>query len=248
MMEDCWTVCWQGLGIVSIVSPGQEGCDSLREMQEKLEDLDRIVTQYMKANGIKEDKKDSLMECILLWNGYREIPWEYKSTETGRAFCTYMEKENPALFNYFERGLYLGEGEGQIDLTYMLGIYKAAGTAAFVEDCITEEMTGDAGMFNGYLEAVRMEQGKGMGEVLSDFLSRYGSPEYDSRSRYEDFASRTTEETRACFCRDYFIDASEMGVQEINLMMLERRIRDDYELGGAADVFLDRLRTGLASG
>lgn len=245
LMEDGWTICLNGLGIVSIISSGQEGCDPVKKMQEKLKELQQIVTQYMRDNGIEDKYKNSLMESILLWNGYEEIPWEYESNEMNRFFCTYLEKENPILFNYFERGLYLGEGDSRIDLTYMLGIYKAAGNKVFIEDCITTEMIDDIGMFNGFLEASRIEKGKGLDEILLDYLYDYNSLDYNSRQCYEDFIARTSEETRVYFRKDHFSQTDGKSDQEVDLMILEQSLRYDYRLDKIADAFMDRLKKQL---
>lgn len=245
LLEDAWTICGTGLGIVSFVSPGQEGCSTAQEIQEKLDGLDKVVAQYMEENGIKASRRELLMESILLWNGYQQIVWETESSEDTRAFCAYMQENEPVLFNYFERGLYIGGQGEEVDLTYMLGMYKATQKAVFVEDCITEEMVYDDGLMRGYLEAVRMEPGKSIGEALSDYLAYHSSPDYDSRRCYQDFAMRTPEETRQYFCRDHPEETDGKSDLEVDLILLERTLEQEYGMGEVADLFMDRLRRGL---
>lgn len=249
LMEDSWTICKKGLGIISVITSGQEGTDIIKEMQEKLKELEHIIEQYMAENEISAKEKNSLMESVLLWNGYTGIPWNYESSKTNRDFCSWLEKEKPALFNYFERGLYVGGGKNKIDLTYMLGLYKTIEEKRVypVEDYITVEMAEDMGMFNGYMEAVQIEQGKNINEALSDFLSYYSSPDYKEQNRYESYLSRISQETRDYFCRDNHIDASQVDEQEINLRVFEQTFSDptsSYQVE-ATEAFMKQLRAVL---
>jgi len=160
LLEDSWTVCSHGMGIISIDSCGQQDENPVTQIQENLAELMAEVDRYMKENGIDEKYRDALLERVLLWNGYYNLPWDYEGNEMTRAFCAYLEQKNPALFNYFERGLYLPDGDSQIDVTYMLGMYKAREQGEFLTSHVYQETVQDDGMLNGYLEAYQMEDGK----------------------------------------------------------------------------------------
>lgn len=245
LMEDGWTICGYGLGIVSIVDPGQKGVSAVQNMKEKLAQLEKTVDHYMKENGIKEKHRDSLLESILLWNGYENIPWKYKSSEQSRAFCSYLEKEDPVLFNYFERGLYLGEGGNVIDVTYMMGMYKAY-EKENPWDCVSMETVKDRGLYNGYLEACRLETGQGMAEMLASFLESYEKPDYDPRERYQYYASAPDQLARDTYCAGHSVDPSEMSVMEqnfgVHLSAIGGRVDEE-----TAEAFVTQLRkdTGM---
>lgn len=51
LMEDGWTICATGLGIISVISSGQAEEDQILLMQEKLQELQVVVDAYMKENG-----------------------------------------------------------------------------------------------------------------------------------------------------------------------------------------------------
>jgi len=193
LLEDGWTICSKGLGIISVITSGQEDEDDVQTMLERMEQLENIVNEYMKANGIKEKCKEGLLESVLLWNGYNaeDMFWDYESNEENRAFCAYLEKENPNLFHYFERGIYIQDNEGEIiDLSYMMGINKALNNKKDAWSCVSRTMTEDRGMYNGYLEACRQEGGKGTAECLKDFLDYCSGGDYDGYGRYKEYADK----------------------------------------------------------
>lgn len=193
LLDDGWTICGSGLGIISVVTSGQEDEDMIQTMLERMEQLENMVDGYMKANGIKDKSRDGLLESVLIWNGYctGDMYWECESSEEKRAFCAYLEKEDPHLFSYFERGIYIQDKDGEtIDLSYMMGINKALNHKKDAWECVCRTMTEDRGMYNGYLEACRQESGKGTAECLKDFLNYCSGEDYDGYGRYKEYAEK----------------------------------------------------------
>lgn len=227
LMEDGWTICATGLGIISVVSSGQTEEDQIRLMQEKLQELQAIVDAYMKENGIKEKERENLLESVLIWNGYLEEdkPWGYETSETNRAFCAYLEQEKPSLFNYFERGLYVEDKEGEtIDVSYMLGISKALNAGSDQWECVTRTITEDRGMYNGFLEACRQERGRSTGELLDDFLNQASQPDYSGAGRYEEYMNAPNQDMRDMYCSQNFYDPEGLTIQEQNKGILHNMI------------------------
>jgi len=238
LMEDGWTICNTGLGIVTLVDSGQPDEDEAAEMLQKLEELESIVDEYMKTNNISEKKREGLMESVLLWGGYRmeDICWEYESTEENRAFCAYLQSENPSLANYFERGLYVEDKNGEtIDLSYMLGINKALNGMYEPFECVSGTMTEDRGMYNGYLEACRQEPGQDTGQVLKTFLEEFTGDSYDEKGRYNEYVNVVTQEARDRYCRDEYIGPDELSVTEQNLGIIGNTIKIELQERGMYD-------------
>lgn len=203
LMENGWTICLAGLGIISLTDSGQPEEDPVQTILARLEELEKLVDAYMKENGIAADQREGLLQSVLLWNGYQgsDISWDYQSDSTKRDFCTYLMKENPSLYNYFERGIYVQDPGGErIDLSYMLGSYTALNQTKDAWECVSQTMLYDRGMYNGYLEACRQETGKGSGKVLRDFLKGLSDPEYDGQSRYEEYLRTTEQAMRDSYC------------------------------------------------
>ncbi len=274
VLNDGWTICETGLGIISLVDSGQTQEALIQEMQERLLQLNSIVDDYISKHGISPKQKSALMDSVLLWNGYlgHDICWDYKSNETNREFCSYLEKTNPNLFNYFERGLYIDDGEnGPIDLSYMMGVNKALNGTKDEWECVSQTIAEDRGMYNGYLEACRQERGKNSYELLNSFLNSYSDPDYDSYGRYESYASYPPQDWRDRYCRDQGYDPNELSVTEQNIGVLHNMITgriqnhmpynpdEDSKLGDivqeqsrnankVADVFLGALREDLKKG
>ncbi len=227
LMEDGWTICATGLGIISIINSGQAEEDQILLMQEKLQELQAAVDAYMKENGIKEKERDNLLESVLLWNGYlkEDRTWEYETSRTNRAFCTYLEQENPSLFNYFERGLYVEDNEGEtIDVSYMLGVNKALNSGSDQWETVTRTMTEDRGMYNGFLEACRQERGRSTGELLEDFLDQVSQPGYNGSARYTEYMNTPSQDMRDMYCSQNFYAPESLTVQEQNRGILHNMI------------------------
>lgn len=227
LLEDGWTICGTGLGIISLVDSGQEEEIPAQEMLERLEQLNDMVDTYMSEHNISPKKKAGIMDSVLLWNGYLETDtfWDYKSNEINRGFCSYLEKTDPHLFNYFERGLYIQDGErGPIDLGYMMGINKALNESADAWDCVSQTMIEDRGMYNGYLEACQQERGKSSYDSLTDFLKQYNSPDYDGYGRYKAYVDAPVQEWRDRYCVDRAYDPDKLSVEEQNMGVLRDMI------------------------
>ena len=223
LMEDGWTVCSAGYGIVTLVDSGQPDENHAEEMLKKLEELENIIDEYMEANNIPESKREGLLESVLLWKGYAamDTSWEYKSTEENRAFCTYLMEKYPSLANYFGSGLFVVDKNGDsIDLNYMLGVNKALNGWDEPYAYLTMGMIGDRGMYNGYLEACRQQRGQGVYDALGSFLNGFMGDNYDAGGRYDQYYNAyydiVTEELRCHYCCDAGIDQSTLSVEELN--------------------------------
>ncbi|HEX3075527.1 MAG TPA: PAAR-like protein [Lachnospiraceae bacterium] len=248
LLEEGWTICEKGLGIISLIDSGQAEEDPAKEMLKRLEQLENIVDSYMKEHGIDSKYKAGLMESALLWNGYmgQDMFWDYESSERKRDFCTYLEKENPSLFNYFERGLYLQDGDnGAIDLSYMMGINKAINGVKDPWECVSQTMVEDRGMYNGYLEACRQESGKSSYKLLQEFLQNYSSTNYNANSKYEAYVSYPDEDMRSWYCKDKGVYNNEISVTEQNLgvlyNMITGRIQSQMSIDVDGNASLDEI-------
>ena len=197
LLEDGWTVCNYGLGILTLTETGQEEEDCNRLVAARLEELEGILDAYMKANGLGKGKRAALLESVLLWNGYLpwDMPWEVRSSREGRAFCSYLEKEHPGLFSYFERGIYIRDREGEpIDLTYLMGMNKALGSGRGRYDPIAGGMPWDRAMYNAYLESFRGEPGQDCSQAARDAICRAAGPE--AGERYSHWLNRPDQAAR----------------------------------------------------
>lgn len=188
LMEDSWTFCTYGLGIITLINSGQSE-DPASALEEHLKQLETVVDRYIQETGISKKNKNDLLNSIVLWNGYGYLPWGTEISQERWDFGIYMEKEYPALTGYFERGIYLFDDQtgSNIDVSYMAGIsvalkkspkehWSVLGGEAFFDDAA----------YNGYLEACRQGAAENAVEAMKGFLYRYNSPEYDGSSRYTD--------------------------------------------------------------
>lgn len=197
LMENGWTLCLEGMGIISLVSTGQPDEDRAQELLERLDELERLVDLYMKENNIDESQREGLFDSILLWGGYlnQDTFWEYESTVVNRDFCKFLQKQDPYLYNFFGRGIYLEDKQGEIiDLSYMLGINKGVRQGRIMKECIGDTLFSDRGMRNGYYEACRGSHELGSGDFLREFLTGFLSEEYDAQGRYEDYYNAARKE------------------------------------------------------
>ena len=189
LMEDSWTFCTFGLGMVTLLNSGQSE-NPAEALAECLNQLETVVDTYIKENGLSEKSKNDLLNSVLLWNGYASIPWETKVSQELWDFGVYMEKNYPYLSNYFERGVYLFDEQtgANIDVSYMAGLSMVITDPP--EGCwklLTEEVSADEAMYNGYLEASRQEPSENALEAMQKFLDYYASPEYNGSGRYTDY-------------------------------------------------------------
>ena len=160
LLEDCWTVCKRGFGIISITYSGQSPASGNQKMIDMLKELEKEVDSFMEANGIDPSEKSKLMESILLWNTYGESGnlWDRISDKNVRAFATYLKAENPALYNFFERDIIITDRNGQeVDLNYFIGMIKTGvrddkDIYHFYDPAIAD----NAAMLNAYIDAANL--------------------------------------------------------------------------------------------
>ena len=175
--------------MVTLLNSGQSE-NPAEALAECLNQLETVVDTYIKENGLSEKSKNDLLNSVLLWNGYASIPWETKVSQELWDFGVYMEKNYPYLSNYFERGVYLFDEQtgANIDVSYMAGLSMVITDPP--EGCwklLTEEVSADEAMYNGYLEASRQESSENALEAMQKFLDYYASPEYNGSGRYTDY-------------------------------------------------------------
>ncbi len=169
--------------------------------QECLKQLEKIVDAYMQENGISKKCKNDLINSILLWNGYGSIPWDTKVSQELWDFGVYMEKNYPALSNFFERGIYLFDEQTgtNIDISYMAGLNVAMNQSS--NNCwrlLEPEILEDEAAYNGYLEASRRPPSENALEAMNKFLDFYESPDYSGDSRYSDYL-KMSDDSRAIY-------------------------------------------------
>lgn len=160
LIEGCWTVCQKGFGIISVIYSGQSPDTNNQVIIKNLKELEQAVEAYMKEHNIKSKHKDKLLESILLWDAYQQTFWERDSDEHTTGFADHLKKDNPALFNFFERKIILEDKNSgsEVDLTYFIGLTKgfnkdrkdALGT-------ISPEVLHDRSMLNAYIDAANIE-------------------------------------------------------------------------------------------
>lgn len=238
LMEDGWTVCSAGLGIVTLMDSGQPDENHAEEMLKRLEELERIIDEYMEANDIPGNKREDLLESVLLWKGYQtwDTCWEYQSTEENRAFCAYLQKEYPLLANYFEGGLYITDQNGEtIDLSYMLGMNKVLNYWDEPQAYVTAGMIGDRGMYNGYLEACRQQRGLGTGEALGGFLKNFMGGSYDAGGRYSQYYNCYYDAVDDALRYRYCGDAGTLSIEEQNDVVIKGSIASRMQDQGMYD-------------
>lgn len=189
LMEDSWTFCTPGLGIITLLNSGQSE-NPAKALAEHLRQLEAAVNTYVKEKGLSGKIKNDLINSVMLWNGYGTVPWETKASRELWDFGIYMEKNYPSLSNYFERGIYLFDEQtgASIDISYMAGLSTAMTDAP---NDAWRLLSGDAfhdeAVYNGYLEASRLGPSENTLEAMEKFLDYYGSPEYDGKGRYTDY-------------------------------------------------------------
>ncbi len=189
LLEDSWTFCTFGLGIISLINSGQNE-NAAETLKEHLKQLEKIIDMYIKENGLSKKSKYALLNSVLFWNGYGFIPWKTEISQELWDFGIYMENNYPSLVNYFERGIYLFDEQTgvNIDIGYMAGLSVAMTQPS--NNCwslLTNEVFEDEAVYNGYLEASRLESSENALEAMEKFLNYYEIPQYSGNSRYSDY-------------------------------------------------------------
>lgn len=205
LLEEGWTVCSKGFGIITLITSGQAGEVNARRILEMLELLDQEVREYTRQQDITYEKyKDTLMESVLLYGGYssESLVWDKESIDMTRNFCAQLAVENPALYGFFQRKMiYEAADGGKIDLSYMSGVYKTLEdphknwrsinlsllNAEHMQDrLITEELLEKDEMFNAFLEAGRQEKGQSTVAMLQSYLQKDQNAD-ENDNRYADY-------------------------------------------------------------
>ena len=183
VLQDGWTICSRGFGIIKLISSGQMGGNVIQQILEKLKELEKEVNQYMKDNQISKKYRGDLLDCVLLWNGYspESMCWDYRGLDMQKKFCEYLSIKNPSLYGFFERSLTIKASDGEdVDLGYLIGAYKAYNKNgetlywSFLDNdemVITQEMISNDAMFNAYIEATLQAKGKQSSRLIIDYIN-----------------------------------------------------------------------------
>ena len=200
LLEEGWTICSKGFGIITLMDSGQAGQSTIAQILENLQILQKIVAQYVRENQISDKHKEALLESVLLWSGYsnESIVWEYKSNDIKNEFCEYLAIENPGLYGFFERKLEITAADGEkVDVSYMMGLYKALQERPPelsllnnpIHFMLTEETVSDDGMFNAFLEAGLQKPAQPLSGMLETYLKEEQTPA-GNHNRYDDYISK----------------------------------------------------------
>lgn len=248
LMEDGWTVCDDGFGIVSLMNSGQPDENHVEEILKKLEELERVVDEFMEINDLPKEYRDNLLESILLWQGYgnNNICWEYNSSLATRGIFAYLNEKYPSLANYFSNGLYVTDKNGEIiDLNYLLGINKALNTWNGAHAYVTEGMLYNRGMYNAYLEACRQQRGQGVSEALGSFLEYFMGDSYDAGGRYtqyyDDYYDVVDDELRYRYFLESGINQDSLSVTQQDEEVIKGTIASQLQDQGKYDADTSKI-------
>ena len=222
LLEDSYIVCKNGFGIITPVTSGQSGENELETLILNYQALEQAVVAYLQEKGLSEEEidmvKDDLLESILLQNTYpeNEIFWDKKSSELVRDFHETMQRDNPALYNYFAKGIYVDDpsGYGKIDVNNMLGLYRA-----FVDNTddpnrlwkySCPEIAYDQGRYNAYLEAWNLARKQGdnpasTASIFENFLESIQQENYDGHERYATYINTDPLETLEANEKEFYL-------------------------------------------
>lgn len=181
LMEEGWTICTKGFGIITLTNSGQKGQITLQQLLENLKLLQKAVAQYVRTNQISDKYKKDLLESILLWKGYADenIFWDYKSNDLKNEFCKYLAINDPSLYGFFERKLEITASDGEkVDVSYMMGLYEAL--QQHPKDYFslnggfnlmpTDDVIANDAMFNAFLEAGMQKPDQSLSQMLENYL------------------------------------------------------------------------------
>lgn len=264
LIEGCWTVCQKGFGIISVIASGQSAESNNQLVMKKLLELERAVEAYMNEHGIKPKHKDKLLESILLWDDYDQAFWKRNSDEHTTGFAEYLRKDNPALFNFFERKITIQDKASgkDVDLTYFIGLMKG-----FDKDhtdpleAISPEIMKNESMLNAYLDAAYLDEveykeikDKSIIEIIDSYYGLSGTPSGKSQTRYSNFLEIATPYLDYPYGdiwgRQAYEQASEEEKKFIRLNnMISGRLQygaDEEYASELTTSFLNKVRQGLA--
>ncbi|MGG4394545.1 PAAR-like protein [Paenibacillus thiaminolyticus] len=262
MAEGCWTVCQKGFGIISVVGSGQSPATNEQTIMNNLKQLEQAVEAYMQQNNIKPKHKEKLMESILLWDDYEQIFWERESDEHTNGFAEYLKKDDPALFNFFERKITMQDKATgkEVDLTYFMGLMKGFGKDRKDSlESISPELLGNDSMLHAYLDAANIDKGC-LGDIedmsLTEMVDRYyglsNEAESRSKSRYADYVNQVAPSLDRPVYYNTVPGYEQASEEEKKFIILQGMIGGRLQYGnseeyasGLTDRFLDKLRGGL---
>lgn len=262
LVEGCWTVCQKGFGIISVIGSGQSPATNEQTMMNNLKQLEQAVEAYMQQNNIKPKHKEKLMESILLWDDYEQIFWERDSDEHTNGFADYLKKDDPALFNFFERKITMQDKAAgkEVDLTYLMGLMKGFGKDRKDSlESISPELLENESMLNAYLDAANIDKGC-LGDIedmsLTEIIDRYyglsNEAESRSKSRYADYVNQVTPILDTPAYYNSVPGYEQASEEEKKFIILQGMVGGRLQYGnseeyasGLAVRFLDKLRGGL---
>lgn len=195
LVEDGWTICAAGKGIITMVNSGQ-GEEEKELLLRKLEELEAMVEEYCANEGLGEAQKQAILTNQLVYHGYsaQAKSWKTKSDPESRKFADYLRERNPSLMARFEQGIYVKDYYGEsIDLTYMAGLNEARRQGKEYYEMLNPELLGDRGMYNAYLEVGRQQPGQGTMEMMKGMIEQCSQPEENPYGRYEEFYQRSAQ-------------------------------------------------------
>lgn len=198
LLENGWTVCKKGFGIITLLDSGQSGDNSLAKLLEMLQEIIAEAESFARKNGLGKDALNGLLMSVLGWNGYPEgsIFWNYQSDEMKQEFCKYLMENRPDLYGFFERPLIYELPDGRlIDLTYMMGIHQAMSGQLSVftpyTDYLSPEILNNEELFHAYLEACCLDTSKEGAELLKWYIEqKTNEPFADPYGVYDDYLNQ----------------------------------------------------------
>lgn len=257
LLEDGWTVCHKGYGIISVIDSGQNPGAMNQKILEKLQELEEAVDQYMKDNHIPEKHRDDLIASILLWNGNEYNPWKRKSNDMTRDFNEYLKKDNPALYNFFEREIHITDSTGsKVDLNYFIGITNGVRDTVYVEDYYHPTTIFEPEKFHAYIDAHNVEEAYhdemkdlSWSQLINQYYNLDGRGVSKADSRYHDYVHCFTDEqinTSPVYSNLDMSDEEKKIELKKNQVFSQWTIYyEEEEINYASELFKNRLAEGL---
>lgn len=257
LLEDGWTVCRKGYGIISVIASGQNEAGANAKVLQKIQELERAVDAYMKANGIPEKMRDKLLASVLLWNGNNYNPWDLKSDDQTNDFNTYLHKNNPALYNFFERDISIVDSTGnRVDMNYFIG---CSYETLFSENNFFPPVMMEPQKFLAYIDAhnvneVYHEEMKDLSwsELVNSYYNLDGKAASKADSRFNDYVyNRQTEEAwEESLNNNPEYGKSDLSTEEKLILIKRKQSFSQWETGDEyeqlfSELFKEILREGL---
>lgn len=257
MLEDGWTVCHKGYGIISVIDSGQNPGAMNQKVLEKLQELEEAADQYMKDNNIPEKHRGDLIASILLWNGNEYNPWKRKSNDMTRAFNEYLKKDNPALYNFIEREILITDSTGsKVDLNYFIGIINGVRDTVYVQDYYHPLTIFEPEKFHAYIDAHNVEEtyydemkDLSWSELINQYYNLDGKGESKADSRYNDYVHCFTDEqvnTSPVYGNlDMPDEEKKIELKKNQVFSQWTMYYEEEDINYASELFKNRLAEGL---